>query len=122
MSDDQAPTPDLDHPRVSRGTEPRFEIHVDDSGTPVGFADFVDVTSADGTQERIFPHTEVDEAYGGRGLASTLVRAALDATVAEGRKIVAVCSYVKRWVERHEEYQQHLVDTRPDHLEAVDQG
>ena len=40
------------------------------------------------------PHTEVDEEFGGRGLATILVREALDATRAAGLRIVPVCPMV----------------------------
>ncbi len=45
-------------------------------GQTAGFTEFVDRETDSGTQ-RIFPHTEVDEAFGGRGLATILVREAL---------------------------------------------
>ena len=48
----------------------RYEIHVD--GAVVGFATYHE----DGGR-RVFPHTEVDDARQGQGLAGALVRAAL---------------------------------------------
>ena len=87
----------------------RFEISVD--GTRAGLAQFVD---ADG--QRIFFHTEVGDEFEGQGLAGQLVSAALDATRASGLRVVPVCPYVKRYVERHEEYAD-LVD--PVTREAV---
>lgn len=50
--------------------------------------------------ERIFFHTEVEEQYGGRGLASTLIDAALDATATDGLTVVAVCPFVKARLEK----------------------
>ena len=44
----------------------RYIIAVD--GKTVGFADF-----ADRDDQRVFYHTEIDPAYGGRGLATILV-------------------------------------------------
>ena len=49
-------------------------------------------------------HTLVPEAVGGRGLAGTLVRAALDAARLEGWKVVPACSYAKAWMVRHPEF------------------
>ena len=72
----------------------RFEITVD--GAVAGLVLFVDEQG-----RRIFFHTEVAEAFEGRGLAGTLVAAALDATREEGLRVVPVCPYVKRFVERH---------------------
>ncbi len=113
-------TPTLENPRVIQGTKPRFEIHVDDSGEPVGKTYIKDIETADGVKQRIFPHTEVKEEYGGHGLASTLVRQALDASIADGLQIVAVCPYVQSWVKKHPGYQEHVMPTTPEHLQALD--
>jgi predicted GNAT family acetyltransferase len=113
-------TPTLENPQVIQGTKPRFEIHVDGSGEPAGKTYIKDIETADGVKQRIFPHTEVKEEFGGHGLASTLVRQALDASIAEGFQIVAVCPYVKNWVKKHPEYQEHVVPTTPEHLQSLD--
>lgn len=113
-------SPTLENPRVLRGAKPRFEIHVDGSGEPAGTTYIKDIETAEGVRQRIFPHTEVKEEFGGHGLASTLVRRALDASIAEGFEIVAVCPYVKSWVGKHPEYQEHVVPTTPDHLQALE--
>ena len=49
-------------------------------------------------------HTGVPAAVGGRGIASELVRAALDAARTEGWNVVPACSYAATWMERHPEY------------------
>ena len=113
-------TPTLENPQVIQGTKPRFEIHVDGSGEPAGKTYIKDIETADGVKQRIFPHTEVKEEFGGHGLASTLVRQALDVSIAEGFQIVAVCPYVKSWVKKHPEYQEHVVPTTPVHLRSLD--
>ena len=74
-----------------------FAISVD--GKQVGLTAYVD---RDG--QRVFPHTEVDEAYGGRGLATIVISEALAATRAEGLRIVAVCPTVAAYVEKHPEF------------------
>lgn len=79
----------------------RFTIAVD--GQIAGFTEYVDRVTDSGTQ-RIFPHTEVDEAFGGRGLATILVREALEATRADGLRIVPVCSLVASFVEENHEF------------------
>jgi uncharacterized protein len=53
---------------------------------------------------RVFTHTEVDPAFGGRGLAGRLARRALDDARAEGVRVVARCSYIAGYLEKHEEY------------------
>jgi predicted GNAT family acetyltransferase len=74
----------------------RFSISVD--GRKVGFTEFVD---RDG--QRVFPHTEVLDEFGGRGLATILVGEALQATRDAGLRIVAVCPMVASYVKKHQE-------------------
>ncbi|OZE85904.1 MULTISPECIES: GNAT family N-acetyltransferase [Nocardiaceae] len=76
----------------------RFTVSVD--GTQVGFTEFVDDEDA----RRIFFHTEVDAAYGGRGLATILVQQALDATRADAKRIVPICPLVEAFVGKHSEF------------------
>jgi uncharacterized protein len=90
----------------------RFEIAVD--GTRAGVTQFLD---ADG--RRIFFHTEVGDAFEGQGLAGQLVARALDATRESGLRVVPVCPYVKRYVERHEEYADLVDPVTPDAIAAV---
>jgi predicted GNAT family acetyltransferase len=81
----------------------RFVIAVD--GQTVGLADYVD---RDG--RRIFPHTEVDRAFRGRGLATILVAEALRATREAGLRIVPQCSMVADYIDKHPEYED-ITDT-----------
>ena len=53
----------------------------------------------------IFTHTLVPPELRGRGIAEQLVRAALADARAAGRKVVPACSYVAKFIERHQEYQ-----------------
>lgn len=80
----------------------RFTIAVE--GRPVGFAEFTD---RDG--RRTFFHTEVDNAFQGRGLATIVVSAALEATRDAGLRIVAPCSMVADYIEKSGAYDE-LVD------------
>lgn len=59
---------------------------------------------------RDFLHTEVDDAYGGRGLASVLVRFALDDVRDDGLRIVPHCPYVAGWIRKHEGTFDDVVD------------
>lgn len=86
--------------------------------TVIGMEGYVDVV-AEGRTQRVMHHTEVSPDYGGQGLASRLVREAIDDTVAGGGVIVPVCSYVQGWVEKHPDYAEHVVAARPEHLDAV---
>ena len=84
-------------------TATRYEIHVD--GVLAGFAVYRVVDD-----RLVFTHTEIDDAFEGQGLGSELVIDALDDVRARGERIVAQCPFVRRFLERHEEYRD-LVDT-----------
>jgi len=49
-------------------------------------------------------HTEVPEAFSGRGHASTLARSALDDARARGLTVRPDCPYVASYIEKHPEY------------------
>ncbi|MGH3525044.1 MAG: N-acetyltransferase [Mycobacterium sp.] len=49
---------------------------------------------ADRDNQRVFYYTEIDDDFGGRGLATILVREALKATRADSKHIVPVCEMV----------------------------
>ena len=84
---------------VVRAGEHQFTISVE--GKQVGLIDFYD---RDGV--RTFTHTEVDPAYGGRGLATILVADALAAAKDSGLKIASHCSMVTQYIAKHPEYQR----------------
>ena len=78
-------------------------------GETVGFADF-----ADRGDERVFYHTVIDPAFGGRGLATILVEHALDAARADGKRIVPVCSMVANVIEKHPEFAELTDPVTPE--------
>jgi predicted GNAT family acetyltransferase len=47
-------------------------------------------------------HTEVDEAYHGRGVGSQLVRGTLAALLDEGVAVTNDCPFIERYLRRHE--------------------
>ncbi len=59
----------------------------------------------------VFTHTEVAPDTGRKGVGSTLVRAALDDVRAKGGKVIPMCSFVRGYIDKHEEYAD-LVETR----------
>jgi uncharacterized protein len=62
-----------------------------------------------------FQHTEVDDAYSGRGFAASLVRRALDETRNAGRVVLPYCPYVRDWIEKHPDYVDLVpADKRPE--------
>lgn len=98
---------------VSRQTDPdRFEITA--GGEVAGFARFVDEEG-----HRIFFHTEISEQHAGKGLAGTVVRHALEATRREGLRVVAVCPFVKKYVNTHEEWSDVVDKATPAMLAAI---
>ena len=52
-----------------------------------------------------FVHTEVFDAYAGRGLASQLIRHVLDDARVRGLRVVPRCPLVAAYIQRHPEYQ-----------------
>jgi predicted GNAT family acetyltransferase len=52
----------------------------------------------------VFTHTVVEPQFEGRGIATGLARAALDAAVAGGLRIVPYCPFISAYLRRHHEY------------------
>jgi len=85
-----------------RRTDRGYEIVVD--GTVAGYTR---VREGDDALE--MPHTVVEDEFEGQGLASQLVRGALDDIRAQGRKVHPTCPYITSWIEKHPDYRD-LVD------------
>jgi uncharacterized protein len=82
--------------------ESRYEAHVD--GELAGFAEYR-LTA----RLIVFTHTEVDDAFEGRGVGGALARSALDDVREVGeRKVVAKCPFIRSWIEKHPDYQDLL--------------
>lgn len=83
----------------------RFEARVGGpDGELAGFAAY----ELDG-HAIVFTHTEVDGAYEGRGVGTTLVRGALDALRERGGlRVVPRCPFVKHFVDEHPDYAELL--------------
>ena len=52
----------------------------------------------------IITHTETPRALRGRGIASELVRGALELIRADGRKVISGCSFVADYLRTHAEF------------------
>ena len=72
-----------------------YELRVD--GKLAGLAAFLDRG-----EQRVFHHTEVNNAFRGQGLSTVLIEQALADTKASGRRIVAVCPAVAAFLVRHD--------------------
>jgi predicted GNAT family acetyltransferase len=79
--------------------ESRYEITVD--GTLAGYMEY----SLHGDRAD-FLHTEVAEEFGGRGLASQLIRYALDDARRQNWQVVPYCPFVKAFIAKHDDYRE----------------
>ncbi|MFV0426461.1 MAG: GNAT family N-acetyltransferase [Beutenbergiaceae bacterium] len=83
----------------------QFQILLD--GVLVGHIDY----SEQGVV-RAMPHTLVDPAYRGRGLATRLIKEALDHTRAEGLAVLPICPAIAAYIERHPDYRDIVAQPR----------
>lgn len=91
----------------------QYEITVD--GEHAGLEVYVDHGD-----QRVFVHTEIDDKFGGRGLAGLLVTAALTDAKDSGKRIVAVCPYVAKYVQSHHDFDDVLDPVTPELLAAIE--
>jgi predicted GNAT family acetyltransferase len=80
----------------------RFDIHVD--GELAGFADY---KLKDGVI--VFPHTEIDPKFGGKGLGTVLIEFALNKIAQENQSVEPVCPFVSKYIGKNPEKYRHLV-------------
>ena len=92
MSDTETNTSVTDNTDLNR-----FEITSD--GDLAGYAEYV---LHDGGIE--LTHTVVDDAFEGKGIGGTLVKAALDQARERGLTVTPTCEFVKSYIERHPDY------------------
>ncbi|MEO7260764.1 MAG: GNAT family N-acetyltransferase [Jatrophihabitantaceae bacterium] len=94
---------DGEHVSLNRDDDAgRYEIRL--GSRRVGLADFFrrgDVV--------VIPHTETSPEYGGRGLASQLVRYCLDDIRAQSLRVEPACPFVAAFIRKNPEYAD-LVD------------
>ena len=81
---------------VDNQAEHRFELKVEGG---MAFANYR-LTA----QAVIITHTETPRALRGRGIASELVKGALESIRADGRKVIAGCGFVADYLRKHPEY------------------
>jgi len=84
----------------------RYEARLD--GDLAGYIDYV-VKRA----RLALIHTEVMPAHQGRGVGADLTRFALDDARRRGLRVLAICPYVRAYVERHPEAQDIVVGMTP---------
>jgi hypothetical protein len=76
----------------------RYEARL--AGVLAGFLEYRQV----GTR-RILLHTEVDDAFAGRGVGAALARHALEAARSSGTRVTVKCPFIRAWLARHPEYE-----------------
>lgn len=81
---------------VDNPAQNRFEAYVGDE-----LAGFVTYRTRPGAM--VLVHTEVDSAFEGHGVGGRLAAVALDEIRARGLKVVPMCPFIARHLERHPE-------------------
>lgn len=71
---------------------------------------------ADRADQRVFYHTEIDDDFGGRGLATILIEEALEATRTDGKRVVPVCGMVAGVIKKNAEFQDMADPVTPEIL------
>jgi predicted GNAT family acetyltransferase len=85
-------------PVVHNRSKSRFEMEV---GGQLAIAEY----SRDGDRI-LFTHTEVPPQFRGHGLAEKIVLFGLEVARRENLRVVPLCSYVARVLQRHPEYRE----------------
>ena len=80
----------------------RYEIFID--GKLAGFADY----KIEGETVK-FPHTEVNPAFGGRGVGSSLVEFALDDVKKQYKFVAPICPFVAKAISKKPDQYLELV-------------
>lgn len=87
----------LDSELRDNAAESRYEILVD--GEVVGLCEY---SRRDGRIDLL--HTEIDDRFEGHGLASKLIRFALDDARKSGTPVMPYCKFVRAFMAKHDEY------------------
>ena len=80
----------------------RYEIFIE--GELAGFADYKVIEDT-----VTFPHTEVDPAFGGRGVGSALVEFALENVKEQGKFVAPICPFVAKAISKKPDQYLSLV-------------
>lgn len=89
----------------------RYEIFFD--GEIAGFAEYEERDN-----ETVFTYTEVDQAFSGKGLGSSLAAGAVGDAAGRGRAIRPECQFIRSYLDKHSEYDSQVVGT--DQAEGPD--
>ena len=86
----------------------RFEARTP-GGEVAGYAEY-----RRGASRMVFTHTVVEPRFEGRGVASALIRFALDDTRGRGLAVKPICPFVRSFIARHADYQALLDEPLAD--------
>jgi len=86
---------------INNTAQQQFEIHTEDNVAVLVYRFY--------KNDMALMHTDVPEALGNRGIASTLAKFALDWAKENNKKIMVYCPFVASYLKRHPEYNT-LVD------------
>ncbi len=81
---------------VRNDAKDRYDLHVDD--TVAGFAHF----RRDSRDRLVFDHTEIDNAFAGRGLGKALAAEAFADVAERGEVVVPECPFIVKYLRENE--------------------
>lgn len=82
---------------IHAAQQQRYEIWTD--GELAGYTEYHPYKGA-----LAFIHTEIDDRFQGKGLASTLVHDTLDELHRQGTSVLPFCPFVRGYIGKHREY------------------
>jgi predicted GNAT family acetyltransferase len=100
------PDSDLSVRVVDNPDKNRYEAYVGDE-----LAGFVTYRARPGVV--VLVHTQVDDAFEGRGVGGRLAAGALDDLRARGVKVEAWCPFIVRYIQRHPEFSDLVARSGP---------
>lgn len=80
----------------------RFETEIDDHIAFIEYSVLPGILSLN--------HTEVPKALSGRGIANEMTEKVLLEIELRGLKVIAVCPFIKKYIEKHPEWQSIIVE------------
>lgn len=81
---------------VHNQAESQFEVRLEDK---LAFAAYMERSTL-----VVFTHTEVPEAFEGKGVGSTLAKHGLDYARTTGKTVLPLCPFIAAYIRRHPEY------------------
>ncbi|WP_240505101.1 GNAT family N-acetyltransferase [Nocardia mangyaensis] len=100
-----APQPTSNEPERRVANNPaknRYDVFYD--GELAGFTEYVERGN-----DTDFVHTEIDDAFAGKGLGGVLAKQAIEDVIARGRTVTAHCPFIRAYLDKHPEYDAHVV-------------